>query len=112
MFGLDDHIAALSHGGSILIVLLVAILLGLRHAGLGCVGVAERYVRRVVEITGPGRSAAGRGVAYGRARWPVVAAGRSPPMGVALAHPADSGASNASIAGMSGAVSPLVQYSM
>jgi hypothetical protein len=32
MFGLDDHIAALSHGGSILIVLLVATLLGLRHA--------------------------------------------------------------------------------
>ena len=32
MFGLDDHIAALSSGGSILIVLLVATLLGLRHA--------------------------------------------------------------------------------
>ena len=32
MFGLDDNIAALSHGGSILIVLLVATLLGLRHA--------------------------------------------------------------------------------
>ena len=32
MFGLDDHIASLSHGGSILIVLLVATLLGLRHA--------------------------------------------------------------------------------
>ena len=32
MFGLDDNIAALSHGGSILIVLLVAALLGLRHA--------------------------------------------------------------------------------
>ena len=32
MFGLDDQIAALSHGGSILIVLLVATLLGLRHA--------------------------------------------------------------------------------
>ena len=32
MFGLDDHIAALSNGGSILIVLLVATLLGLRHA--------------------------------------------------------------------------------
>jgi high-affinity nickel permease len=32
MFGLDDHIAELSHGGSILIVLLVATLLGLRHA--------------------------------------------------------------------------------
>ena len=32
MLGLDDHIATLSHGGSILIVLLVATLLGLRHA--------------------------------------------------------------------------------
>lgn len=32
MFGLDDHIAALSQGGSILIVILVATLLGLRHA--------------------------------------------------------------------------------
>ena len=32
MFGLDDHIAELSHGSSILIVLLVAALLGLRHA--------------------------------------------------------------------------------
>lgn len=32
MFGLDDQIAALSNGGSILIVLLVATLLGLRHA--------------------------------------------------------------------------------
>jgi hypothetical protein len=32
MFGLDDHIASLSNGGSILIVLLVATLLGLRHA--------------------------------------------------------------------------------
>ena len=32
MFGLDDHIAELSQGSSILIVLLVAVLLGLRHA--------------------------------------------------------------------------------
>jgi hypothetical protein len=32
MFGLDDHIAALSNGGSVLFVLLVATLLGLRHA--------------------------------------------------------------------------------
>jgi ABC-type nickel/cobalt efflux system permease component RcnA len=32
MFGLDDHIAAMSNGGSVLIVLLVAALLGLRHA--------------------------------------------------------------------------------
>ena len=32
MFGLDDHLAALSSGGSILVVLLVATLLGLRHA--------------------------------------------------------------------------------
>jgi hypothetical protein len=32
MFGLDDHIATLSSGGSVLIVLLVATLLGLRHA--------------------------------------------------------------------------------
>jgi ABC-type nickel/cobalt efflux system permease component RcnA len=32
MFGLDDHLAGLSSGGSILVVLLVATLLGLRHA--------------------------------------------------------------------------------
>jgi hypothetical protein len=32
MFGLDDYIAGLSSGGSILIVLIVATLLGLRHA--------------------------------------------------------------------------------
>lgn len=32
MFGLDDQIAELSSGGSILIVVLVAVLLGLRHA--------------------------------------------------------------------------------
>ena len=32
MFGLDDYLAGLSGGGSILIVLLVATLLGLRHA--------------------------------------------------------------------------------
>jgi len=32
MFGLDDYLASLSGGGSILIVVLVAVLLGLRHA--------------------------------------------------------------------------------
>jgi hypothetical protein len=32
MFGLDDHVAAMSNGGSVLVVLLVAALLGLRHA--------------------------------------------------------------------------------
>ena len=32
MFGLDDHIAAFSNGGSLWIVLAVAVLLGLRHA--------------------------------------------------------------------------------
>jgi high-affinity nickel-transport protein len=32
MFGLDDYLASLSGGGSILVVLLVATLLGLRHA--------------------------------------------------------------------------------
>ena len=32
MFGLDDRIAALSNGGSVWIVLAVAVLLGLRHA--------------------------------------------------------------------------------
>ena len=32
MFGLDDRIAAFSDGGSIWIVLAVAVLLGLRHA--------------------------------------------------------------------------------
>lgn len=32
MFGLDDHIAELARGGGLLVVLLVALLLGLRHA--------------------------------------------------------------------------------
>ena len=32
MFGLDDHIAELSNGASVLVVVLVAALLGLRHA--------------------------------------------------------------------------------
>ena len=32
MFGLDDRIAAFSNGGSVWIVLAVAVLLGLRHA--------------------------------------------------------------------------------
>ena len=32
MFGVDDRIASLSDGGSVLVVLLVALLLGLRHA--------------------------------------------------------------------------------
>jgi high-affinity nickel permease len=32
MFGLDDHIAGFSNGGSVWIVLAVAVLLGLRHA--------------------------------------------------------------------------------
>jgi ABC-type nickel/cobalt efflux system permease component RcnA len=32
MFGLDDYLASLSNGGSIVVVLLVATLLGLRHA--------------------------------------------------------------------------------
>src|SRR4051794_5034463 len=32
MFGLDDRIASLSDGGSVLVVLVVALLLGLRHA--------------------------------------------------------------------------------
>jgi HupE / UreJ protein len=32
MFGLDDRIAAFSHGGSLRVVLAVAVLLGLRHA--------------------------------------------------------------------------------
>jgi high-affinity nickel permease len=32
MFGLDDHIASFSDGGSVLLVCLVAVLLGLRHA--------------------------------------------------------------------------------
>jgi cytochrome c biogenesis protein CcdA len=32
MFGFDDRIAAFSHGGSVWIVLVIAVLLGLRHA--------------------------------------------------------------------------------
>ena len=38
MFGLDERIAAFSDGASIWIVLVVAVLLGLRHATANTVG--------------------------------------------------------------------------
>ena len=54
MFGLDDHIAELSQGSSILIVLLVAALLGLRHATdpdhLAAVSTREHARRRAAAL--------------------------------------------------------------
>ncbi len=54
MFGLDDHIASLSSGGSILIVLLVAVLLGLRHA------TDPDHIAAVTALVASGRERAGR----------------------------------------------------
>jgi hypothetical protein len=54
MFGLDDHIATLSSGGSILVVLLVAALLGLRHA------TDPDHIAAVTALVASGRERAGR----------------------------------------------------
>jgi hypothetical protein len=64
MFGLDDHIAALSDGASIWIVLAIAVLLGLRHA------TDPDHVAAVTTLVAAGRERAARratelGVAWG-----------------------------------------------
>lgn len=57
MFGLDDQIAELSHGASIGIVALVALLLGLRHA------TDPDHIAAVTTIVASGRENAGRAAA-------------------------------------------------
>ena len=57
MFGLDDHIAAMSNGGSVLIVLLVAALLGLRHA------TDPDHIAAVTALVASGRERARRSAA-------------------------------------------------
>ena len=64
MFGLDDRIAAFSDGGSIWIVLAVAVLLGLRHA------TDPDHIAAVSTLVAGGRDRAGRraselGLAWG-----------------------------------------------
>lgn len=63
MLGLDDHIAALSNGGSILIVLLVATLLGLRHAA------DPDHIAAVTTLVASGREQARRRAAALGAWW-------------------------------------------
>ena len=65
MFGLDDHIAALSSGGSVLIVLLVAALLGLRHA------TDPDHIAAVTALVASGRGRATRRAAELGAFWGV-----------------------------------------
>src|SRR4030095_8987945 len=60
MFGLDDWIAGLSEGASIAVVLLVAVLLGLRHA------TDPDHIAAMTTLVASGREGAGRaGVTLG-----------------------------------------------
>ena len=63
MFGLDDQIAELSHGASIGIVILVAILLGLRHA------TDPDHIAAVTTLVASGRDNAGRVRRRSRGWW-------------------------------------------
>ena len=63
MFGLDDHIAALSQGGSLLVVLLVAAVLGLRHAA------DPDHIAAVTTLVASGRDRARRRAAELGAFW-------------------------------------------
>jgi hypothetical protein len=63
MFGLDDYIATLSNGGSILVVLLVATLLGLRHA------TDPDHIAAISTIVASGRDQARRRAAELGAWW-------------------------------------------
>ncbi len=54
MFGLDDRIASLSDGASVFIVLIVAILLGLRHA------TDPDHLAAVTSLVATGKDRAGR----------------------------------------------------
>jgi high-affinity nickel permease len=57
MFGLDDSIASLSSGGSVLLVCVVAVLLGLRHAG------DPDHLAAVTTLIASGQERAARGAA-------------------------------------------------
>jgi high-affinity nickel permease len=64
VFGVDDHIARFSNGGSVWIVLAVAVLLGLRHA------TDPDHLAAVTTLVASGRERAGRragelGLAWG-----------------------------------------------
>ena len=63
MFGLDDAIAHLSSGGSVLVVILVAALLGLRHA------TDPDHIAAVTTLVASGEQRAGRAAARLGAFW-------------------------------------------
>jgi ABC-type nickel/cobalt efflux system permease component RcnA len=63
MFGLDDWIAGMSDGGSVLVVLLVATLLGLRHA------TDPDHIAAVTTVVASGRERAARSAARLGAWW-------------------------------------------
>jgi high-affinity nickel permease len=63
MFGLDDSIAHLSSGGSVLVVVLVAALLGLRHA------TDPDHIAAVTTLVASGEERAGRAAARLGAFW-------------------------------------------
>jgi high-affinity nickel permease len=63
MFGLDDWLAGLSHGGSVLVVILVATLLGLRHA------TDPDHLAAVTTLVASGRERATRSAARLGAWW-------------------------------------------
>jgi hypothetical protein len=63
MFGLDDWIAGLSDGGSVVVVLLVATLLGLRHAA------DPDHIAAVTTLVASGRERAARSAARLGAWW-------------------------------------------
>ena len=63
MFGLDDWIAGLSEGASILVVLLVAALLGLRHA------TDPDHIAAMTTLVASGRERIGRSAARLGAWW-------------------------------------------
>ncbi len=63
MFGLDDRIAELSNGASVAIVIVVAMLLGLRHA------TDPDHIAAVTTLVASGRERAGRAAARLGAWW-------------------------------------------
>jgi high-affinity nickel permease len=63
MFGLDDRLAGLSQGGSVLVVILVATLLGLRHA------TDPDHLAAVTTLVASGREGATRSAARLGAWW-------------------------------------------
>ena len=65
MFGLDDWLAGLSEGGSVGVVLLVAVLLGLRHA------TDPDHIAAMTTLVASGRERAARSAARLGAWWGV-----------------------------------------